>query len=158
MLITASAISIIYLITVTFLMNSSLVIATVLGDFGLEYKLKILTSLLLSMWSSMTVTGFVLLILTAILTGLNISLLAKKLKDLKKQGSLELAVGGSTIIAIVSSGCASCGLPVMALLGLSGSVAYLPFRGMELSYLSVILLSWSLYLLVRQNKIDTCNI
>lgn len=158
MIITASAISIIYLITVTFLMNSSLVIATVLGDFGLEYKLKILTSLLLSMWSSMTVTGFVLLVLTAILTGLNISLLAKKLKDLKKQGSLELAVGGSTIIAIVSSGCASCGLPVLALLGLSGSVAYLPLRGMELSYISVIILSWSLYLLVRQNKIDTCNI
>lgn len=158
MLITASTISIIYLITVTFLMNSSLVIATVLGDFGLEYKLKILTSLLLSMWSSMTGVGFVLLILTAILTGLNISLLTKKLKDLKKQGSLKLAVGGSTIIAIVSSGCASCGLPVLALLGLSGSVAYLPLRGMELSYISVIILSWSLYLLMRQNKIDKCNI
>lgn len=158
MIIASTTISIVYLIIVTFLMNSSLMVTTVLGNFGIEYKFKIFVSLLLSMWSSMTVVGFVLLILTAILTGLNISLLVKVLKGLRKQGNLKLVVGGSTFIGIVGSGCASCGLPALALLGLGGSVAYLPLKGMELSYLSVILLSISFYLLVKQNNINKCNI
>lgn len=158
MVIVATAISIIYLVIVTFLMNNNLVIATILGDYGVEYKLKILISLLLSMWSSMTTVGFVLLILTAILTGLNISFLAKRIKDLRKQGKLKLVVGGSTLIGIVSSGCASCGLPILSLLGLSGSVAYLPLRGMELPYLSVIILSLSLYFLIKQSKTNSCTI
>lgn len=139
-------------------MNSSLMMATILGNFSIEYKFKIFGSLLISMWSSMTGVGFVLLILTAILTGLNISLLIKTLKGLKQQGNLKIVVGGSTLIGIVGSGCASCGLPILALLGLSGSVAYLPLKGMELSYLSVILLSISFYLLVKQNKRNSCNI
>lgn len=158
MIIASTAITIIYLIAVTFLMNSNLMIVTILGNFSLEYKFKIFISLLLSMWGSMTTVGFVLLILTAILTGLNISLLIKTLKGLKRQGSLKLVVGGSTLISIVGSGCASCGLPILALLGLGGSVAYLPFKGMELSYLSVILLTISLYVLIKQNKINSCNI
>lgn len=82
----------------------------------------------------------------------------QKLKSLKKQGNLKLVVGGSTLIGIVGSGCASCGLPILALLGLSGSVAYLPFRGIELSYISVMLLLFSLYHLIKANNKNECEI
>jgi hypothetical protein len=61
-------------------------------------------------------------------------------------------VGGSSVLGIVGSGCAACGLPVLALLGLSGSVAYLPFQGTELSIISVVMLSISLYLMVKSNS------
>jgi len=158
MVIISAVISIIYLIVVTFLMNSSLLIATILGNFGIEYKFKIFISLFFGMWTSMSGTGFALLIITAILTGINLVLLTKKLKSLKSQGNLKIVVGGSSLIGIISSGCASCGLPILALLGLSGSVAYLPFRGIELSYLSVILLLFSLYHLIKANNKNKCEI
>ncbi len=158
MIFVSTAISITYLIIVTFLMNSSLIMATILGNFGIEYKFKIFTSLFFGMWTSMSGTGFALLIVTAVLTGVNLTLLIKKLKSLKKQGNLKLVVGGSTLIGIVGSGCASCGLPILALLGLSGSVAYLPFRGIELSYISVMLLLFSLYHLIKANNKNECEI
>ena len=158
MILASTAISLAYLIIVTFLMNSSLMTATLLGSYSLDYKFKIFTSLLYGMWTSMSGIGFTLLIATAILTGINLSLLGKKLKNLKKQGNLKLVVGGSTLLGIIGSGCASCGLPVIALLGLSGSIAYLPLGGMELSYLSVILLLFSLYHLIKANNKNECEI
>ena len=158
MIVASTLISIVYLVTVTFLMNSNLLVTTLFGNYGLDYKFKIFISLFLGMWNSMSGTGFALLIITAILTGINLTLLAKILKNLKKQGNLKLVVGGSTLIGIVGSGCASCGLPVLALLGLSGSVAYLPFKGVELSYLSVMLLLFSLYHLIKTNNNNECEI
>ncbi len=158
MIIASTLIATAYLVIITFLMNSNLLITTLVGNYDIDYKFKIFTSLFLGMWNSMSGTGFALLIVTAILTGINLSLLGKKLKNLKKQGNLKLVVGGSTLIGIVGSGCASCGLPILALLGLSGSIAYLPFRGMELSYLAVILLLFSLYHLIKANNKNECEI
>jgi len=158
MIVASTTISIVYLIVVTFLMNSSLLMTTFLGNFSIDYKFKIFISLLYGMWTSMSGIGFTLLIATAILTGINLSLLGRKLKNLKKQGNLKLVVGGSTLLGIIGSGCASCGLPVIALLGLSGSIAYLPLGGMELSYLSVILLLFSLYHLIKANNKNECEI
>jgi hypothetical protein len=139
-------------------MNSSLLVTTLLGNYSINYKFNIFTSLFLGMWNSMSGTGFALLVISAILTGINLSLLVKKVKSLRSQGNLKVVVGGSTLIGIVSSGCASCGLPILALLGLSGSVAYLPFRGIELSSLSVILLLFSLYHLIKANSKNECEI
>ncbi len=158
MIIASTLIATAYLVIITFLMNSNLLITTLVGNYDIDYKFKIFASLFLGMWNSMSGTGFALLIVTAILTGINLSLLGKKLKNLKKEGNLKLVVGGSTLIGIVGSGCASCGLPILALLGLSGSIAYLPFRGMELSYLSVILLLFSLYQLIKANNKNECEI
>jgi len=158
MIVVSIAIAVAYLVIVMFLMNSSLLVTTLLGNYSLDYKFNIFISLLLGMWNSMSGTGFALLVITAILTGINLSLLVKKVKSLKSQGNLKLVIGGSTLIGIVSSGCASCGLPILALFGLSGSIAYLPFRGIELSYLSVILLLFSLYHLIKTNSDNECEI
>ncbi|EKE06318.1 MAG: hypothetical protein ACD_19C00017G0018 [uncultured bacterium] len=151
-------IALFYFVLVTLLMNSSLVKNTFLGDYGIEYKIKIIVGLTYGMWTSMSGIGLFLLTTTAILTGINLSLLSQKIKDLKAQGNLRIIVGGSSLFGIIGSGCAACGLPILALLGLSGSIAYLPLRGMELSYLSVLLLSLSFYLLIKQNRVNNCNI
>ncbi|EKD65347.1 MAG: hypothetical protein ACD_50C00115G0005 [uncultured bacterium] len=63
--------------------------------------------------------------------------------------ALVALVGGNTLLGIAGSGCAACGLPVFSILGLSGSILALPFHGLELSYLAVVLLSISFYLLLR---------
>ncbi len=141
----------IYIILVTYLMNWELVIDTIIGSFSLQYKADLLLALLGGMWTIMTGVGLITLFVTAILTGINLSLLASRIVSLKSAGKLHLTVGGSTLLGIVGSGCAACGLPVLVLLGLAGSVIYLPLRGTELSYLSIFLLTGSLYFLIRSN-------
>ena len=72
---------------------------------------------------------------------------------------MSFMVGGSSLLGIIGSGCASCGLPILAFLGLSGAIFYLPFQGLELSVLAIILLSVSLYSLTKQNaKQEVCAV
>ncbi len=139
----------VYMVSAIYLMNAKLVGSTIVGAFPLGYKITLLINLLGGMWTAMTGTGLLILAATAILTGINLSLIFQRLALLSSAGNLHLVVGGSSLLGIVGSGCAACGLPILALLGLSGSIAYLPFRGTELSIISVILLSISLYLMVR---------
>lgn len=156
--IASFAIAAVYTILTIYLMNFRLVRYTIIGNYPLSYKSELLLDLLGGMWTSMTKQGLLLLVTTALLTGIDLSLLVSRLKDLKKQGNVRLVVGGSSLLGIVGSGCAACGLPILALLGLSGSVAFLPLRGMELAYLSVLLLLVSFYILTKTNAQQSCNI
>lgn len=139
-------------------MNNDLAKDTFNGNYGLDYKIRILISLTQGMWTSMSGIGFSLLIVTALLTGANLTLLSQKIKNLKGQGRLRFVAGGSSLLGIVGSGCVACGLPVLAILGLSGSVAFLPLRGAELSYLAVLMLTASFYLLIKTNTKQACKI
>ena len=70
-----------------------------------------------------------------------------------------LTVSGSSIFGMAASGCASCGLPVLALLGIGGVFAHLPFQGLELSVLAIVLLSISLRaLVIQETKSAVCEI
>lgn len=148
-IIPALTISFFYIVFVTYSMNISLLKDTLLGDYTFFYKIKILLSLLEGMWTSMSPSGLMLLFLVAVLTGANITLLFEKITIFKKFDKLELVTGGNSLLGIVGSGCAACGLPILSLLGLSGSLMYLPYRGTELSYVSLMLLSVSLYMLIK---------
>jgi len=149
MLLSTLTISSLYLLLVTLLMNSSLARDTFLGSYGIGYKIQILLSLIQGMWTSMTLLGLVILFLIAVLTGANLTLLFEKIRVLKKFDKLQVVVGGNSLLGMVGSGCVACGLPILSLLGLGSSLTYLPYRGVELSYLSLVLLSISLYMLIR---------
>src|SRR3989344_1078222 len=152
-------IAIIYTLLTVYMMNGVLVKDTLFGNFPLDYKFDLMIALLAGMWTAMTGAGLLILITTAVLTGINLTLVFQRFVRLGSGGKLHLVVGGSSILGIVGSGCAACGLPILALLGLSGSIAYLPFRGTELSIITVILLFISLYLMVRsQNQSKVCLI
>lgn len=144
-------IAVIYSIAVTYAMNGSLIIDTVIGEFSLQYKISLLLALLQGMWTSMSGIGIVILLLTAFLTGANLTLLWQHVRTIKSFKNLHVVVGGNSLFGLIGSGCAVCGLPILSLLGLSGSILYLPFRGAELSYLAVILLFISFFLLTRSN-------
>ena len=109
------------------------------------------------MWTAMSGPGLMVLFLVAFLTGANLTLLFGKVNLLKNNKSLRLVVGGNSLFGIVGSGCAACGLPILSLLGLSGSVMYLPFRGAEISYISLVLLVISFYLLIK-NSNQACTL
>lgn len=149
----------VYLIFSTYLMNGSLVEETVFGSFPISYKVNLLLALLQGMWTTMTGVSLTIFILTALLTGANLALLWQKITVLRHAKGLHLVVGGNSLLGIVGSGCAACGLPVLSLLGLSGSLIYWPLHGAELSYISVILLAGSFYLLIEKSaKAQTCDI
>ena len=139
----------IYILFTTYLMNSRLVIETLMGSFSIVYKASLMFSLLGGMWTAMNWNALIVLFLAAILTGANLTLLFKQLKVIKQAKNLHFVVGGNTLLGVAGAGCAACGLPVLSLLGLSGSIIYLPFRGAEISYLALVLLSISFYLLLK---------
>lgn len=158
MFFSVATISSLYLLLITLLMNSSLAIDTLTGGYGLSYKIQILMSLIQGMWTSMSLSGLVLLILIAFLTGANLSLLFEKIRILKKFDKLQIVVGGNSLLGIAGSGCIACGLPILSLLGLSSSLVYLPFRGAEILYLSLAFLSISLFVLIKgRNKLCAIN-
>lgn len=139
-----------YVVATTYLMNAGLVKDTIFGSHSLSYKWNLQIALLAGMWTVMSRLSLVLLIVVAILTGANLTLSIQQLQTIRASGKMRLAVGGSSLLGIVGSGCASCGLPILAFLGLSGAVFYLPFQGIELSVLAIVLLSFSLYVIIRQ--------
>lgn len=139
----------IYVLFATYLMNARLVQDTFFGPFSFNYKASLLFALLQGMWTAMSGSALILLFLTAVLTGANLTLLVRQVKALRTAQNLHFVVGGNTLLGLVGSGCATCGLPVLSILGLSGSIIYLPFRGAEVSFLAVILLSISFYLLLK---------
>lgn len=151
------SIAFLYIIVITYSMNVRILKDTLWGDYDVTYKLKLLFSLLKGMWTAMSGPGLTVLFLVALLTGANLTLFFGKVNLLKNNKNLRLVVGGNSLLGIVGSGCAACGLPILSLLGLSGSVMYLPFRGAEISYISLILLMVSFYLLIK-NSNQTCTL
>lgn len=145
-------IAVLYVVATIYLMNASLVKDTIFGSHSLSYKWNLLIALLAGMWTAMSKFSLFLLVVVAILTGANLALVIQRLQTIRASGKMRLAVGGSSLLGIVGSGCASCGLPILAFLGLSGTVFYLPFQGIELSILAILMLSISFYSLVKQGK------
>lgn len=148
-IIPALIIAVAYTLLVTYLMNFAFTKDTILGNYPISYKWNILVGLLQGLTTSMTSFALVLLILTAVLTGINLTLVALRVKAMRSDGKLHVMVGGSSLLAVVGSGCAACGLPILALLGLSGSLIYLPWHGTELSVIAALLLLVTLYFMIQ---------
>ena len=89
--------------------------------------------------------GAVLLFITAVLFGLNISIIITKIGVMKKQKKLGF-IFGAGVVSLVSAGCAACGLSLLSVVGLGSIVAFLPFHGIEFYIVSIAILLWSLYI------------
>lgn len=152
------AIAMLYVIATIYLMNAGLVKDTVFGAYSLSYKWNLLVALLAGMWTAMSKLSLALLMIVAILTGANLTLVVQRLQTIRASGKMRLIVGGSSLLGIIGSGCASCGLPILAFLGLSGAAAYLPLRGIEFSFFAIILLSISLYSLIKSHRVNLCEV
>lgn len=104
--------------------------------------------IMMSGWNY-TYLNLVLLGIIALLFGIFLSIFVYKIKITKKAsktgffGTLGLASG------VFSAGCPMCGSVVFALVGAPLALFYLPFKGLELKVLSIILLLFSNYFLAR---------
>lgn len=151
------AVATLYAVAVVYLMNASLVQDAIFGDHSWEYTRNILLVLLFGIGTAMSGVSIFLLSTIALLTGANVALLAERIRNIRHSGKTRATVGGGSLLGIVGGGCASCGLPVLALPGISGAIAYLPLQGMELSIIAIVLLSLSLFSLMRSRSGEVCR-
>lgn len=113
------------------------------ADYALVPKFKILGLLFLGSFQTISTLDLALLGIIGFLFGMNTILILRKLKFIKKQGSVKLTAGAG-ILSIATAGCASCGLSVLSLFGLGGALAILPFGGTELYFIAIAILIYSL--------------
>ena len=106
-----------------------------------------------------TVTTVTLGTAIAILTGINTSMVI-----CRKQMTGGLGFGKDTTSNIcsaftgaVASGCPICTAPLLGVFGLGGALALLPFQGLELKTIAIVVLGISLYYTSKNVKI-TCKI
>ncbi|MBU6430782.1 MAG: hypothetical protein KGJ58_00660 [Patescibacteria group bacterium] len=98
--------------------------------------------------------------LSMILFGLNAAILVYLWRE-SKSASAKYS-GGSVLGAFfgsLGSACPSCGAFLLSFLGVSGGVAMLPFRGLEILFASVVILGVSLLLSLRRlAAADSCEL
>ena len=97
------------------------------------------------------VSTFLLLGVIAILFGIYISLFVFKIKlRCKGKGIIVSIFGGGGLIAgLFGAGCPMCGGFLFALIGMPLALFSLPFKGLELRILAILLLSLSVYFMSR---------
>lgn len=98
-------------------------------------------------YSGLAVTG-----LLAFLVGTVTVTTAVSLKrNYDSTGSFTTTFG--SLVGFASAGCASCGAGVLALMGVTGGAAVLPFNGREVQVLSILILIGSMEYTGRQDAI-----
>jgi len=115
-----------------------------LGLFG---TIKLFFTLLWGFGGTVKLHSYVSLLIISVLFGLLFGLMAYKTSMIKTENSkVGLFASAGIFIGALAPGCAACGVGILSLVGLSAAfLNFLPFEGLELSILSVALLSFSVF-------------
>lgn len=145
-----------YLIFSVILINHASFWSFFTANYGIAAKSKILTLIAIGSFQALSFSDQMFIVLISLLFGLNLELVLRKLRFLASFGSLHI-VFGSGLISIAATGCASCGLSIASFVGLSAVLITLPFHGIELYILSLLILILSLFYNLK-SLIKACNI
>jgi hypothetical protein len=139
--------------------NFSLIGIMLLSDFASVYeKLKFILSLYESIFTNFSTLSASYTIMIAVLFGIQSALLMFYIRKVRSgirgvSGTSAAGIGG-LISGMFGIGCASCGTFILtsalSLFGATGFLSFLPFRGEEFGVLGVILLSYSIFLLLKK--------
>lgn len=153
-MITLSVTAAVLLFTIILMNYSLLKFVSTSGLFDAQAKVRILTTSLGSFHTRISVPEQIVTVVTALLAGINVSVLAHYFK---RRIPLQKAMGVSTVGILGSFfgiGCASCGsVLLISLLGLSaagGFIRLLPLHGMEFDIVSILILLSSLFFVARK--------
>lgn len=122
-----------------FLVNVLNFISIAGADYSLLAKLRLFFIFFIGSFETVSSRDLLLLIIISILFGLNLSLVIEKIKFIRKQPNLKLTIG-TGILSLGAAGCASCGLSVASIIGIGWGLAILPFGGVELYFISILIL------------------
>jgi hypothetical protein len=137
--------------------NSSLVVSYLTGSSTLLQKLHFIWSFYGAIETSHTVYSASVAFLVAILSGINIALLAHYTKRVKSatKGFKRVHSGSclGLIVGFLGVGCAACGsvilTAILATIGAGGLLLALPFQGAEVGVLALLMLLTSNYFLIK---------
>ena len=88
----------------------------------------------------------ILSIINAILIGVSISMLLEVIKEKKKSSKTSfLQTFTSLLFSAAATGCSVCSAFLLPLLGIAASLTALPFGGLEIKLLSILLLIYTIY-------------
>ncbi|MDZ7689490.1 MAG: hypothetical protein U5J64_12425 [Halobacteriales archaeon] len=138
--------------------NISLVVdVVVLGDAPLGARLGVLADLY--PFFGLDTPRSVLLVVAALLVGVNLSVLVRGYRNGKIGGAGGSAVG--TTLATLGAGCAACGSALLAAFfsttAVAGGLALLPFEGLEFLVISLVVLVLSTYWTADATR-ESCKI
>ena len=156
-IVVAGVIAIIYIILSVYAINRTIIFSTIFGNAPIEYKTTLLSSILVGSWNMYTPVEAILTVIVAILLGINISLVIKVIRSLSGKKGVKMSFGGSSLLAVASAGCPSCGVSILSLVGISTPL--LPLQGIPLQIASAALLAASIaYTLHRLGQPSVCEI
>ncbi len=104
-------------------------------------------NLLTSFWKTVEVYSFISLVLISLLVGILVSLIFYKINLGKSIDNKKLGIFGSAGIFLGAfvPGCSACSIGLISFLGIGASVLnFLPYKGLEISILSIGLLGFTI--------------
>jgi hypothetical protein len=127
------------------------------SSFGILGTGKFFLTLIWGFGNTIYLHSYVSLIVISILFGILASLLFYKTQVVKGTGNKKIGFFASAGIffGVLAPGCAACGLGLASILGLgAGFLSFLPYDGLELSLLSVVILLFVTFKISN----DSCKI
>ena len=107
---------------------------------------------------SYIITSITLTITVSALAGINFALMAFKIKRMKMMNSVKsnssAVLGGA--FAAFTPGCPACTAPLAVILGAVGGLSLFPMQGLELKFISVGVLVFSIWWITRGLQSKSC--
>ena len=107
---------------------------------------------------SYLITSIILTIVISALAGINFALMAFKIKRMKMMNSVKsnssTVLGGA--FAAFTPGCPACTAPLAVILSAVGGLSLFPMQGLELKFISVGVLIFSIYWITRGLQSRSC--
>lgn len=109
-----------------------------------------LGGLLYNVFLALDAFSLISLPIIALLAGINIALLVMRLRMMKGTNARESSTSFLGLVAgAFAAGCPACATGLLALMGVAGGLAALPFHGVELKIASIALLSASIFFISK---------
>ena len=103
-------------------------------------------------------TSIGLTIVISTLAGINFAMMGYKINQMKKMNSVKTnssAIFGG-VFAAFTPGCPACTAPLAVILGAVGGLSLFPMQGLELKFISVGVLIFSIYWITRGLQSKSC--
>jgi len=138
----------------------------IISGFGLGIIYYFLTMSMFPVHLSTTMTIMPFYIITSVgltitisaLAGINFAMIAFKMKRMKMMSSVKsnssTVLGGA--FAAFTPGCPACTAPLAVILGAVGGLSLFPMQGLELKFISVGVLVFSIWWIVRGLQSKSC--
>lgn len=121
-----------------------------------NFSFSLMYSLVVGLWTSFTLGAFIILIIISLLGGVIVSM---SVFLLQRQLATSASMGASgIIIAVLAPACPSCALGLFSILGLSGLLAFLPLKGLELGIMGIILLLGTITYISHKIATTVCEV